>query len=355
MDRLIPNDPPRPLSQLDVEAAFLRRQALSGRTVAELDRRYWNFVRALPREEALLAIDRSGFTGTGPSMPLRSVGDLGFAVGIPRAFCAAFPCLSEERVITVEEAWLFLMLGMLLRDNMTDGQVPPSIQLDALQFKLFARARRVFQELVGDREEFWLSLGLYEQQTVEALKLEAYYRCHPSAYEELAQARLIGAGKLALYKAIPCAMAVQCDEFQSLPQFERSLDCLAAGRQLFDDVADWEEDLARGHYTFPLAQAVRLLEVQGLPASATAVRTIIHNAIILEDMLRQAADWHEEALAAVDGIPCDGWRGLVGGSLSECRSYHRNLIAYRITFLAKQSRPANSQLSRDTQLNGFTK
>jgi hypothetical protein len=75
------------------------------------------FVRSLARAEALLAVDHSVFAGAGPSMPLRSVVDLGFGVGIPRAFCTAFPCSSEEQLLGVEEAWLFLMLGMLVQDT----------------------------------------------------------------------------------------------------------------------------------------------------------------------------------------------------------------------------------------------
>jgi hypothetical protein len=314
----------------------LIRHLLDQVALPELDRRYRAFVEALPPHLAQLAADRRIAAGTGPSSPLQTVAEIGIAISGPWAFRDTFPNLAEEQLLDLGEAWIFLILSVVLRDHLADGQLPASPDTVELQQRLMTKAREVFRSSVGNRPVFWQRFERYEQQVVSALQLEARYRVLPDETYDLTTAWQIGAGKSALFKAIPCAMAVLCEAMSYFARLELSIDALAAGRQLLDDVVDWQEDLARGHYTYPLAQALSHLREAGVEISPQAVKAKISDSTILEDTLTQTRAWYHQALTAVDGIPCQAWTDFVRYSIAECTWYHHWLIIYRIAEAAKE-------------------
>jgi hypothetical protein len=117
---------------------------------------------------------------------------------------------------------------------------------------------------------------------------------------------------------------------------EHSIDALAAGRQLLDDVVDWQEDLARGHYTYPLIQALSQLGEAEVGILPKAIEAVISDSTILEDTLTQVRAWYHQALTAIDGIPCQAWSDFVRHSIAECTWYHRWLIIHRIAEAIKE-------------------
>lgn len=313
-------------------------QLLDQATLSELDRRYWTFVKKLPSCLAQLASDRRITVGEGPSMPLQAITGIGLSIGIPWMFHNTFPDLDEGQVLDIGESWLFLLLALLLRDYVADDQVPASSDVEELRRCFVAKGREVLSSFVGNRPSFWPYLDRYEQQVVSALQLEAHYRTSPGEEYDLTIAWQIGAGKSALYKMIPCAMAVLSEAEIVLPALERSMDALAAASQLFDDISDWEEDLDRGHYTYPLAQAVNRLQRGETVPSPQAVAAEMANSTIREEALIQVRAWYEQALAAVEGIPCQGWTDLVQHGRADCLAFHRWLILYRIAEAVKGTR-----------------
>jgi hypothetical protein len=114
------------------------------------------------------------------------------------------------------------------------------------------------------------------------------------------------------------------------------MDALVAGRQLLDDVSDWQEDLARGHCTFPLAQAASRLKEAAVPVTPETIEAELNNSTIREEALSQSRAWHQQALIEVDAISCHGWTDLVRHSLADCISYHAWLILYRIAQAARE-------------------
>jgi hypothetical protein len=298
--------------------------------ISELDRRYQAFVETLPPRQLQLATDRKIAAGGDLSTPLKTVAELGVVISGPWIFRDTFPRLSEEQLLELGEAGVFLMLTVVLRDHLADGQLPATPDAVELQQRLMTKARHTFRSSVGNQPIFWQRFEAYEQQVLSALQLEARYRASPGEAYDLRTAWLIGAGKSALAKAIPCAMAALCEAMPRLVPLEHSIDALAAGRQLLDDVVDWQEDLARGHYTFPLAQAVSRLEEVGEVISFQAIESIISNSTILEDALTQVRAWYHRALTKIERIPCQTWADFVNYSVAECTWYHRWLIIFRI-------------------------
>jgi hypothetical protein len=314
----------------------LIRHLLDQVPLPELNRRYRAFVEALPPHLAQLAADRRIAAGEGPSSPLQTVAEIGIAISGPWAFRDTFPSLTEEQLLDLGEAWIFLILFVVLRDHLADGQLPVSPDTVELQQRLMTEACGGFRSSVGSRPIFWQRFKQYEQQVVSALQLEAHYRALPDKTYGLTAAWQIGAGKSALFKTIPCAMAVLCKAMPRLAPLELSIDALAAGRQLLDDVVDWQEDLARGHYTYPLTKALSHLREAGVEISPQAVKEKISDSTILEDTLTQVRAWYHQALTAVEGIPCQAWTDFVRHSIAECTWYHRWLIIYRIAEAARE-------------------
>lgn len=312
------------------------RHLLDQVALSKLDRRYWAFVEALPPHLAQLAADRRILAGEGPPIPLQTVAEMGVAISGPWAFRDTFPSLTEKLLFELGEACIFLMLSMVLRDHLADGQLAVSPDAVELQQRLMTKARDVFRSSVGNRPIFWQRFEQYDQQVVSALQLEARYRALPDETYDLTTAWQIGVGKSALFKAIPYAMAVLCEAMSCFARLERSIDALAAGRQLLDDVVDWQEDLARGHYTYPLAQALSHLKDSAKEISPQAIEAVISDSTIMEDTLTQIRAWYHQALTAVDGILCQAWTDFVRYSIAECTWYHRWLIIYRIAEAAKE-------------------
>ncbi len=314
------------------------RRLLDQAVLSELDRRHRAFVETLPPHLRSLARDRRTVIGKGPSSDLQTVAEIGLGLGIPWMFRDTFPGLTEEQWLDVGEAWLFLLMAIFLRDHMADDQVPASTEAKELWQRLMTKAGNVFRSLVGDDSSdfFWQRFEDYDKQVVSALQLEKDYRAWPGETYDLKKARQIGVGKGALYKAPTCAMAVLCGQVSSFPKLDESMDALAAGCQLYDDVTDWQEDLARGHYTYPLVQAIIHLKASAMPISPQTIEAEISKSTIREDALRQAKAWHQESLRAVDGIPCQDWIDLINNSLVDCISEHYRLILCRIAQAVKE-------------------
>jgi hypothetical protein len=306
------------------------RRMLDQATLSELDQRYQAFVRTLPPHLAQLAADRRTVEGRGPSGPLQTVAEIGLGLGIPWMFRDAFPGVKEAQMLDVGEAWLFLLVEIFLRDHLADGQVPAGPNAEALLQRLMTKTRNVFHALVGRQPAFWQRFDRYEQQVLTALQLEADYRASPNETYSLEMTRQIGASKGALYKAPTCAMAVLCKDVPLFSKLEQSMNDLASGRQLYDDVIDWQEDLARGHYTYPLVQAIIRLKASAMTVMPQSIEAEISQSAILQHALRQARAWQQESLRAVDGIPCRDWIDMVDNCLVDCISEQYRLIICQV-------------------------
>ena len=309
--------------------AFLYR-LINITILRELDHRYWSFVGSLPIELARLATDRRTIVGDGSHRPIKSVSEIGFLIAVPWAFVDTFPRLDEKQMLDIGEAWLFLWLAVYLGDHIIDKQVPEIPEYVTLQQLLKANACNLFTSIVGENRIFWDKFDQFSKQMEAALKLETHYRVSPTKDFDYEAAWRIGVGKSAMTKVIPNIMAAISNNAHYISNLELSIDALAAGRQLLDDVSDYREDLEQGHYTYPLAQAIKQLNETGKRITKKSIETQLFTVTILEDALHQAQDWHLQSIAAVEGIPCDGWIEMASNSLDECKRYHRDLIIYRV-------------------------
>jgi hypothetical protein len=307
---------------------------------ASLDRRFRAFVETLPPDLATLAADRRLAAGEGPPKPLQTVTEIGIAISGPWAFRDTFPGLSEEQLLDLGESWLYLILAVVLRDHLSDGQIEDSAESGELLQLLTAKARQGLGALIGDRSLFWQRFEGYEQEVVSALDLETHYRVSPDETYDLATAYRICAGKSALFKTVPCAMALLCDAMPRLARLEQSIDLLAAGRQMLDDIVDWREDLDRRHFTFPLVQAASLLKGSAQALSVRAIEAAVLGSTVREDLLVQVRTWYRQAQAAIEGVPCQAWTDFVAFCLAECTWYHRWLIIHQVMQAVGKSDPA---------------
>ncbi len=305
-------------------------------TLSELDHRYRIFVKALPPRLVQFAGSQETLQGDSPPWPLRTVAELGpMAVG-PWVFRDTFPTLTEEQLLDLSESWIFMVSAMILQDDLADGQSPIGQDAAEAQQRLMGKTGDILHALMGDHHAFWQRFEQYKQQVKSALQLEAHYRASPQAIYDLAAAWHIGAGKAALFKAIPWAMVVLSDDPSYFARLEASIDSMSAGRQLVDDIADWRGDFERRHVTYPLAQAISRLHDLNTEVSPRAIEALFFDSTILRDLLTQAKTWYDQALDATDGIPCQGWMDFVNLLVEENAWYHRWLIIYWIAEAARE-------------------
>lgn len=306
--------------------------------VSELDRRYRAFVETLPPCLVQLARNRSALEGTKFARPLQTVAEFGVQISGPWVLGAAFPDLTPKHLLDLGESWLYLAGVMLLDDHVIDGQLPATANVAEFRDRLMVQARDTLCSLVGERLVFWQRFEHYQRQVTSALELEVHYRSLPQPPYDLAAAWYIGTGKSALFKTIPWAMVVLSNDPTHFARLEASLDAYAASGQLLDDVADWQEDLARGHCTYPLVQAGNRLRESGTNVSPQAITSLLWRSTLLTDLLTQAEVWYRQALAVVHDVPCPGWIDFLNAAIDEYHWYRRWLIIYQIARAVKEGR-----------------
>lgn len=314
----------------------MSRHLLDKAILLKLDHRYRLFVETLPRNLAQLASNRKTFKGNGPSQPVQTVADFGDLVSGPWVFGDAFPGLGEERLLGLGESWMFLGGAILIRDHLVDGQLSATQDAAELQRRMMNMAEDILHLLMGDHPVFWKRFEQYKRQVEVALQLETYYRTSSLAAYDLAAAWHIGAAKSGLFKVIPWAMVILTDTPLHFASIEASIDSYAAGGQLMDDIADWREDLARGNYTYPLAQAIGHLHNSDTEVSHQAVEALFLNSTLMKDLVTQAKAWLQQALTIANGVPCQAWISHLYSAIEEFTWYHHWVIIYRIAEAARQ-------------------
>jgi radical SAM protein with 4Fe4S-binding SPASM domain len=173
----------------------------------------------------------------------------------------------------------------LLQDAVIDrsDSEPAGVLLpgDALFFQFVHR----YQSLFSADEPFWRYFERYWTEYLDALAWEV--RCCRRPRRSDRGDAIWRARKLSPIKICCAGMALLARRPEVLPGLEALIDELHAGWQLWDDLQDWEDDLSRGHWTWPLALA----------------RERLHGAPLADDV--EAQLWSEGVAATVVGVACE--------------------------------------------------
>lgn len=247
--------------------------------------------------------------------------EVGFYDYYPFFFAGAFPDIPLDQMRLLCEASRFCLDFLVAADKIIDGQVKDSWSVDrayvVLRTGLLQQHAMVrFAQLFGQGSPFWDYLHRYYMAYAEAVFAEQALHVgqpRPYPWEEMSR---IAAGKTAMAKSIPTAMALLSGREVLIPDWCRSLDLCSVAYQLLDDLRDWKEDYASQTYSYLL---IRALESGELTAAVEAgemppekmVGQYIYFTGLAESLLHRAHDLYNQALEAVSVHPSPSWSAHV--------------------------------------------
>jgi hypothetical protein len=266
-------------------------------TVLELvDDLYTDFASSLGGELAEHARDLPRALRLAPkaNAPWSAVFSHEVTLGAPALFAEAMPSVS---VLTVREATLAHMLSVIEAfgmDRIEDGQIEATPALTAVLERIRrerdAACGRILQGAPGDSvvdpaAADWVT---HHAILTERALLTTKEPVGFTTYESIALAKQ-SAGLVA---AVALARAAGWSPRRRLAT-RRTLESIALGLQMHDDVVDWEDDESRGG-----AWVVALVrEGRDLVSDLPALRSLVLRSGVLELLLRRAR-WHFHAAAS---------------------------------------------------------
>lgn len=243
----------------------------------------------------------------------------------PLLFKDSFPEVAPVDCGRLAAAARWLSSGILYTDAVIDGQRAISAEL-ALHEEIARRAHRLLAKLLDDSSAFWTDVDRYGREWAAAQHMEQRIRCGEIGWDALSDEdhRAMSAGRSALGKLVPAAMASLSGRRAELGAFERSYDLYNVSHQLYDDLLDWRADVVGQRLSWVLW---RLWRRHPEPSewSVAATRARIHANGFSLAQLGEALSLLEEAREAVRGSKAEDWLGFLEFESGRTRALRRDL------------------------------
>ena len=300
---------------------------------SEINTRYFAFAAKLPEPLGLLARDKRIFIGKGKSLKFDSLAEIHPLVScIPWLFADAFPLISNEDLLNIAEASVYLSLAMFLADGVRDGQLLRSTPIELLHKQLSNAGRCKFWDVMTSHPLFWDKFDSYQFQYKQAIDLELAHQGKVVPYT-LSDMFKIGSGKVALFKTITTALAYCGNRDHFIKPLEIAIDYLTAAMQLGNDIADWPKDYQSGNFTFPLTQIIPKTDWPKPTLSLKKISQLVNNSVLLEELMDQVADWFNEAIISTHEMNCPYWDAYVASCLDLTKRYKKSLIIQKLLYI----------------------
>ncbi len=250
----------------DVSRLFgLRAQALRGR------REYLKYLRSLPDPLGSLCAtfyeQRVKRVAPKPLLGEYLPWFIGDLLGIPTTVTSR-----------VAACWLPLYLQILAIDDLLDRSAETQPELLPIVATVFGeQGHLAYMRLLGNDDRFWepfnrywLRMGVAGAREIQ-LRRGKIARISPHDWAAAGE-------KIELVKVCYTSLALASGR-NPRPEDLRALEDFAVGSQLFDDISDWEEDLAIGNFTPLLSRAFRGKKPITLTRDGSLVRIVESGAL----------------------------------------------------------------------------
>ncbi len=172
----------------------------------------------------------------------------------PFLFREEFPQVSQEQIISLAAASRLYMHYSMAQDALIDNADAPDLTYSTVLILNWQQVQiqNLLYSLFPQGSPFWNYYDEYLTENIQAQILERerhWNQCTIYTKEEFLR---IGAGKAAMSKCSPTALAVLSGAEDKLAAFAASHDAYNAAFQLKDDLDDWKEDYARGQFSYLL-------------------------------------------------------------------------------------------------------
>lgn len=226
----------------------------------------------------------------------------------------AFPHVSQEVLLQGALASIYYILASKMDDWVIDGEIAGRYFCWALLRRqlLFEKARTILRSLFSPSSHFWQLHDQYHRESVQANFLERIRHTGIVAPYPKQEMEQIASGKSSFAKLIPVALAILAGDELKAPPLVRSIEKVAIGNQLYDDVKDWKEDYERKYFSYLLTRVVYAYNLQeqviaNPPLETKTIGQFLYYGGTIEAVLDEAIHYYSKAIKAVDGLACSGW------------------------------------------------
>jgi hypothetical protein len=180
-----------------------------------------------------------------PDMPWSRVFSHEVTLGAPALFAESMPVTSAQ----VREAVLAHLLAVVEAfgtDRIEDKQVEPTPAVLAVLDQARRDRTLAIERLFGGRPPDSVGFATADVETTQAIRheRELLASARPVSFDVYEHASL-AKQSAGLVASVALARAARCDE-RRCSAVQRTLESVALGLQMYDDVVDWEDDVARG-------------------------------------------------------------------------------------------------------------
>lgn len=231
--------------------------------------------------------------------------------GLLGEFCAFWcgePLQLKDEIL--QEASLGCITGctyFILEDNWIDdpGKYSPNTHL--LGNLLFAKMVECFFSASQANHKFWQYLYKYLEEFAEGCLWEQEQHNHPKSFTN--KDFIMTAKRSAPINICISSLALAVDKEDIIPILAEAIEKLIIGLQLRDDLTDWEEDLKKGMFTYPVSLAIKKSQKEInfknfdlIDINYDEIKKFMTLSEIAETMIEQSTDYLNIAKEMTSGL-----------------------------------------------------
>lgn len=219
-----------------------------------------------------------------------------------------------------------LYSSIVVIDNILDEKLFNKKETLLLAIISRDEALQILSEYFSKDSSFWKYFHKYQQEYIKSLFLEDkkhFGKYSPYPLKEIEQ---IGAGKSAMLKIYPTALALLEKEDKLIEQFEKSFDAFSIAAQLYDDLRDWRIDFRSKKYSYILSTLIerKKLHKRLNDISEDEVGRMIFFTSLTEDIIELIVKYYEKAITELENIRCNDWKLVLKLGVSEMLEFKEN-------------------------------
>lgn len=219
----------------------------------------------------------------------------------PLLFEPVFPDVIQGNIKAIATGSHFLSYWCFVVDHVADREPDAHVGQPLLLGVLLSRAQQAFLEVFPKLDSpLWQHFADAQRDFISAV-LDEESRSLEVPWE-VPRANASAARRAGCAKVVPAAMAFACGQEDFIPAIYRSHDWFAIGRQLLDDLQDWQEDLERDRASCALEMAYTYVQSRDAELLGRALAGRVG-----QDILELALTAFHRAISEAAGLPDCGW------------------------------------------------
>lgn len=204
----------------------------------------------------------------------------------------------DDTLLQIEKGWMLLLIAYVMLDEIVDRQMPDIPAAPLVQQHLLLKAHEVFRAVFPAGDAFWRSYDALLHEFFTCLALESHYLDADAAPYTYQRMQEVCTGKAAPLQIVATALAAVSGKPERAVLIRQVFDRLVFSDQLFDDAADWEDDLTAGRRTLPYVMAQQA--AGEAITDRELLKQVVTNRGILATMTDQAVGLLDEGRALLD-------------------------------------------------------